>query len=306
MNQKNRKRVRWLLEKLAPGEAERIGRLKIHDLGLGYDPFGLEIESAMLGYLLARFLYNYWFRVESTGVEHVPAEGPGLITPNHSGVLPLDGLMIAADLAKNMEEPRIIRAVADHFFGFLPFINTALYRCGEVVGARDNVEELLKKGELVCLFPEGARGTGKPFRERYRLRAFNVGFMELSLLHRVPVIPACVIGGEEQYQMLYNVKPLARMLDFPYFPITPLFPWTGLLGAIPLPTKYHIEYGEPFHFYRDYPPETVKDPEVVRMLVERVRQRVEDMVREGLGKRKGIFGLGWQTAGAGRRAAQEA
>jgi 1-acyl-sn-glycerol-3-phosphate acyltransferase len=227
--------------------------------------------------------------VESTGVEHVPEEGPALVTPNHSGVLPLDALMIGVDLVTKMAKPRIMRAVADHFFGFLPFINTALYRCGEVVGARSNVEELMKGGELLCLFPEGAKGTGKQFKERYQLRPFNVGFMELSLLYKVPVVPTAVIGAEEQYPMLHDVKPLAQALSLPYFPITPFFPMLGPVGILPLPTKYYLQYGEPFHFYRDYPPETVQDPEVIHMLAGKVQQQVEQMIEEGLGKRKRIF-----------------
>jgi hypothetical protein len=130
MRQLNRERVRKLARRLAPQEYERVGKLKMNDLGLGYDSFGLEIESALLGFMLFSLPYRYWFRVESHGIEHIPEKGLALITPNHSGVLPLDGAMIGVDLAKNMKNPRIMRAVVDHFFGFLPFLNTGLYRCG--------------------------------------------------------------------------------------------------------------------------------------------------------------------------------
>lgn len=289
MQNKTRRRVRWLAKRFAPIDYQITRKLKFNDLGLGYDPFGMEIESAMMGFMLFNLVYKYWFRVESHGIEHVPETGPALITPNHSGVLPLDGAMIGVDLAKNMKNPRIMRAVADHFFGFLPFINTALYRCGQVVGARRNVEELFQRGELLALFPEGAKGTGKLFWDRYKLRSFNVGFMELSLTYRVPIVPCAVIGGEEQFPMIFDVKPIARATSFPYFPITFFFPWLGPLGAVPLPVKYHIYYGKPFHFYKKYPPTTVKDPKVIRMLSEKVQKKVQEMVNEGLEKRKSLF-----------------
>jgi 1-acyl-sn-glycerol-3-phosphate acyltransferase len=214
-----------------------------------------------------------------------------MITPNHSGVLPLDGLMVAVDLAKNMNKPRIMRAVVDNFAGFLPFINTLFYRCGQIIGARRNFEELLKRGEMVAVFPEGDKGTGKPYRDRYKLIPFNVGFMELSLLHKTPIVPTAVIGAEEQYPYWVNVKPLAGIFNFPYFPITPLLLALGPLGVIPLPTKYSIHYGEPLHFYREYPPDTVKDPEKIRELVGIVQERVQELIDKGLEQRKGVFGF---------------
>lgn len=291
MNQRARQRARAIVKILAPEDYERLQNVKINDLGFGYDPFGLEIESAMLAFALAKFVYRYWFRVESHGAENVPLEGPVLITPNHSGVLPIDGAMIGVDLARNLDTPRMMRAVVDNFAGFLPFVNTLFYRFGQIIGARRNFEELLRQGELVVVFPEGHKGTGKSFRDRYKLRRFNVGFMELSLLNRTPIVPAAVIGAEEQYPYMIDLKPLARMLSFPYLPVTPLMLVLGPLGLLPLPTKYAIYYGEPLHFYREYPPETVKDPETIHRLVEKVKTQVQGLIDLGLRERKGVFGL---------------
>ena len=291
MNQRARQRARAIVRLLAPEDYERFQAIKIHDLGFGYDPFGLEIESAMLAFTVAKFIYKNWFRVESRGVENVPAKGPALITPNHSGVLPFDGAMVAVDLAIQMETPRVTRAVVDNFAGFLPFVNTLFYRWGQIIGARRNFEELLRQGEMVLVFPEGHKGTGKPYRERYKLRRFNVGFMELSLLNRTPIVPTAVIGAEEQYPLMFDLKPLARALNFPYMPVTPLMLALGPAGLLPLPTKYVIYYGEPFHFYRDYPPETVKDPETIYSLVDTVQTRVQELIDQGLRKRKGVFGF---------------
>lgn len=302
MNQRGRKRALAIAKILAPKEMERLQEIEIHDLGFGYDPFGLELESAVLAFSIAKQVYKYWFRVESHGAEHVPSEGAVMITPNHSGAIPIDAAMLAVDLAISMKKPRVMRGVVDNFAGFLPFINTTFSRCGQIIGARRNFEELLKRGEMVVVFPEGDKGTGKSFKNRYKPVSFNVGFMELSLLHKVPIVPAAIIGAEEQYPYMFNLKPLARMFNFPYFPVTPLILLFGPLGLLPLPTKYSIYYGDPLHFYRDYGPERVKDPATIHRLVHVVQKRVEELIALGLRKRKGVFGfslLGFRGLGAG-------
>ena len=291
MNQRARQRARAIVKMLIPEDYDRIQSIRINDLGFGYDPFGLEVESAMIAYAVAKFIYTHWFRVESHGVENVPLKGPVLVTPNHSGVLPFDGAMIGVDLAKKLDTPRVMRAVVDNFAGFLPFVNTLFYRWGQIIGARRNFEELLRQGELVCVFPEGHKGTGKPYGERYKLTRFNVGFMELSLLNKTPIVPTAVIGAEEQYPYFVDLKPLARALNFPYMPVTPMMLLLGPLGILPLPTKYIIYYGEPLHFYRDYPPETVKDPDTIYGLVDTVKTHVQELIDQGLRERKGVFGF---------------
>jgi 1-acyl-sn-glycerol-3-phosphate acyltransferase len=291
MRHRNRARVRGLLRRLNPDDYTKFEKVRISDLGFGYDPFGLEIESAMAVFTFLNYAYKYWFRVESVGVENIPEQGPALVTPNHSGFLPIDGAMIAIDLIKKMKKPRIMRSVLYNSAGFIPFVGTFFYRSGQIAGARRNFEEALRQEELVAAFPEGSKGTWKGFKDRYRLRPFNVGFMELSLLYRTPIVPTAVIGAEEQYPFMMNAKPIARMLNLPYFPLSPLFPLLGPFGILPLPAKYSIYYAEPFHFYREYGPEAVGRPDVIRMLVAKVRERIEEMIAEGLRDRKGVFGL---------------
>jgi len=288
--------MRRILKALSPEDYERFQKIEIDDLGFGYDAFGLEIESAMAAFTLLQYFYEYWFRVESSGVENVPEEGPVLITPNHSGFIPIDGAMITIDLLKKLRKPRIMRSMLYNTAGFIPFIGTFFYRSGQVAGARRNLEEVLKQGELVAAFPEGSKGTWKGFGDRYRLRAFNVGFVELSLMYKTPIVPTAVIGAEEQYPYMMNVKPLARILNLPYFPLSPFFPLLGPIGMLPLPTKYLIQYGEPFHFYREYGPDAVQSPDTIRMLARKVRVQIEEMLAEGLKNRKGIFGLSANTA----------
>ncbi len=292
MTSKQRKQALAIARRLLPPEEyERAIALEINDLGFGYDQFGMEKETAVLAYAFARYVYLYWFRVESCGHENVPKTGAALVTPNHSGVIPIDAAMIGVDLIMKMDQPRIMRAVVDNFMGFLPWINVFFYRIGQVVGARRNFQDLLGNGELCAVFPEGTRGIGKPFSRRYKVQKFAVGFIELSLTHKAPIIPTAVIGAEEQAPMIGNLKPLARLFNFPYFPITPTFPLLGPLGFLPLPTKYNIYYGEPIEYYREYGPDVVDDPETVRMLADKVQLEVQDLVNHGLEKRSSVFGL---------------
>jgi 1-acyl-sn-glycerol-3-phosphate acyltransferase len=291
VNVEQRKAALKLARRLLPaGELERLSTVPINDVAFGFDPFGLEKESALLGYVLGYYVHRYYFRVESAGHENIPQTGRALITPNHSGVLPIDGGLIWVDLLRRMNPPRLMRAVVDNFAGFLPFVNTLLYRTGQVIGHRRNFQDLLEREELVTVFPEGAKGTGKPFRDRYKLIPFNVGFIELALTYRAPIVPTAIIGGEEQAPMLYDIKPLARLFGFPYFPVTPFFPWLGPLGMLPLPVKYHIRYGEPLNFHLEHPPSAVNDPELIRRLADQVQQTVESMIAEGLAKRRTVFG----------------
>jgi len=292
MNKSQRKKAIAIARRLLPPEEfDRMMSIEINDLGFGYDQFGMEKEMAVLAISLARYVYLYWFRVHSEGHENIPKSGSALVAPNHSGVVPIDAAMVGVDIIMKMDKPRVMRAVVDNFMGFLPWVNVFFYRVGQVVGARRNFQDLLSNGELCAVFPEGTRGVGKPFSRRYNLAKFAVGFIELSLTYKSPIIPTAIIGAEEQAPMIGNLKPLARLFNFPYFPLTPTFPLLGPLGLIPFPTKYHIYYGTPIEFYREYGPEAIDDPEIIRMLADKVQLVVQDMVNRGLEKRSSVFGL---------------
>lgn len=290
MTEEMRQLVRYYAEKLLPrDEVERLKKIKIKDAGFGYDIFGFEPESAFIAYYLFNFFYKYWFRVESSGIENIPTKDRVILTPNHSGALPIDYIMIAIDIIKKMKPPRIARGVVDHFAGALPFVNAMIYRCGSVIGSRKNTEYLLKNDDMVVIFPEGTKGIGKPFTQKYKLIRFNVGFIELALKTRTPIVPVAVIGAEEQAPQLFKIKWLGRLFGFPYIPVTPTFPLLGILGLIPLPVKYHIYYGTPFYFSKKYSPKDAHDPEKVRMLANIVQDAVQELINNGLKKRKSIF-----------------
>ncbi|MFA6450813.1 MAG: lysophospholipid acyltransferase family protein, partial [bacterium] len=200
-----------------------------------------------------------------------------------SGQLPLDGGMIATALLTEREHPRVPRTMIEKWFPTLPLISTLMTRCGQVVGVTENAERLLKRGELLMIFPEGMKGSGKLYSQRYQLQKFAMGFMELSIRYKAPIIPAAVIGGEEQAPSFYNVESIAKKLGMPYFPLTPQFPWLGPLGLMPFPSKYRIYIGEPMDF-SDRAGDLDK-PDVIRELADSVRERVQEMVNEGLKKR---------------------
>lgn len=290
MDRRTRDLVKSFLKATLPREElERLGSIQLRDKGFGYDVFGAEKETFELAYFALRWAYLHYFRVESSGHENVPTEGRCILASNHSGVIPIDGAMIGVDILRKLSEPRWMRAVVDNFAAAVPYAGLFLQRCGQVIGTRRNFEELLEADDMVCVFPEGAKGTGKPFSHRYQLLRFNVGFVELAIEHKAPIVPVAVTGAEEQAPMLFDIKPLARALGFPYFPITPTFPWLGPLGMVPYPAKYYIDYGEPFHFHEEYSSKALEDPHRLRLLAGRVRKRVQGMLHKRVKDRPGIY-----------------
>lgn len=265
---------------------ERIESLPVEMIpGTEYDPLGFSRRDLAAAAPIVRFIYRFWHRVEVEGIERVPAEGPALIVSNHSGMFPMDAAMIVGSMLLEAEPPRLVRSMVDRFVPSLPFVSHFFARMGQVVGAPGNAELILSRGEPVLVFPEGAKGTGKTYDKRYRLEPFSPGFVELSILHRAPIVPTAVIGAEEQQPILYDAKPLARALGMPYFPITPTFPWLGPLGAFSLPSKYRIYYEEPIRFYEQYDRDVLDDPEAIRSLMQQVRERMQEIIEEGLEKR---------------------
>jgi 1-acyl-sn-glycerol-3-phosphate acyltransferase len=253
------------------------------------DDFGYDARFAETVRPLLEFLYAVWWRVETTGVENVPASGPGLLVANHSGVLPWDGAMIK--LAVRHEHParRECRLLVLDMFALLPFLAPLLARLGEVRASQENGERLLRRGELVGVFPEGVKGIGKRFSQRYRLARFGRGgFVRLALRTQAPIVPCAVVGAEEIHPVLARADWLGRPLGLPYFPLTPSFPWLGPLGVVPLPTRWSIEFGEPLDV-RPYGPESADDPILVNRLAEQVRSTIQGMIDGRLARRRSVF-----------------
>jgi 1-acyl-sn-glycerol-3-phosphate acyltransferase len=262
-------------------DEERIASLIAANEAAPYDPLGLSPRTARRALAFFKLLYRYYFRVESSGHQVIPEKGGAILAANHGGLLPFDGAMTVVDVFTKADPPRVTRSIVERWAGTLPFVNVFYARIGQVIGTRENFRNLLQSDQLVLVFPEGVEGIRKKAAERYVLQRFHVGFVEESLRHRVPIIPTAVVGADDQAPILFDVKPLARWLGLPVFPITPTFPLLGPLGLLPYPVKYEISYGEPFRFYEEYPQEAAADPHAVRYMAEQVRRRIQEMVDRG-------------------------
>lgn len=265
---------------LPAGQRARLERLPFHDAGHGWDRLGLHPDSVTTGAAWTRFFYDVWFRVESRGAGRVPASGPAMLAANHAGLLPLDGMMLWADVLRHTDPPRVLRIVADTFVPRLPFVSTVFSRSGVVGGTRANVDRLLEDGELLGFFPEGVPGIAKPFSERYRLRPFRVGHAELAIQHGAPIVPVAIIGSEEQWPELARIESF-HLWGAPYLPI----PATPL----PLPVRYRIRYGEPIDPRARWSQDQADDPTAAGALAREVQRAVQALVDEGLRERKGLF-----------------
>ncbi|HEY4095160.1 MAG TPA: lysophospholipid acyltransferase family protein [Baekduia sp.] len=252
------------------------------------DEWGFDPAFAATADPLLRFLYDRWWRVTATGTEHVPRAGRALLVANHAGVLPWDATMMATALRRGGldRDPRFL--VLDWAFG-LPWASVAIRRCGGVPASPYNALRLLEQDHLVMAFPEGAKGVGKPYGERYRLQRFGRGgFVELALRTGAPIVPVAVVGSEEIYPKLGELPLVGRLIGAPYVPITPTFPLLGPLGAIPLPSRWRIAFGEPIAF-ADLGPEAAEDRALVLELSEEIRDRIQAMVLANVIERPGAF-----------------
>ena len=254
------------------------------------DDFGYDPELARQVLLpLAAPLYERYFRVKTLGIDRIPNSGPALLVGNHSGTVAIDAVMVQYAVATEHPTERAVRNIGADLVYQLPFVGAMARKTGNAVATDEDAEELLRRGELVGVYPEGYKGVGKGWRERYKLQRFGRGgFMETALRSRVPIIPVAVVGAEEAFPMIANARWLARILGLPYFPITPTFPLLGPLGLLPLPSKWLIEFGDPIPM-DDYPEDAADDAMLVFDLADRVRDTIQQMLYRNLQKRKGAF-----------------
>lgn len=261
-------------------QRERVEQVRFSDAGHGYDRLGMSREGIVTSLATSRPFYEWWFRVDSRGAENIPGEGPVILAPNHSGTLPIDGMMLWVDVVRRSDPPRVPRVVADTFVPRLPFVFTVFSRNGVIGGDRATVEHVLGQGEIVVVFAEGVPGIAKPRSEAYQLREFRVGHAELAIRFEAPIVPVAIVGAEEQWPELVRIESF-HLFGAPYLPI-PATPF-------PLPVKYRIRYGAPIDPRERFTPEQADDPAIVRALANEVQARVQALVDETLKERKGIF-----------------
>jgi 1-acyl-sn-glycerol-3-phosphate acyltransferase len=252
------------------------------------DEFGFDPDLAdNVLFALLRPLYSRWFRVEVRGIENIPTEGPGLVVSNHAGSVALDAAMVQLAILDEHPAARRLRPLGTELVFALPWLGMYARKTGATLACSADAERLLRRGELVGVWPEGSAGSGKPFAERYRLQRFGRGgFVSAALRTGAPIVPCSVVGSEEIYPMLGNVRPLARLLGVPYFPITPTFPWLGPFGLVPLPSKWVIEFGEPIDTTASA---GADDPMHVFEATDQVRERIQHNLYRMLVRRRGVF-----------------
>lgn len=268
----------------------RVGQLGMRERSGEVDDFGLDPETIRSARPLLQLLRKRWWRIEVVGLEHVPADRPVLFVANHSGLLPWDGLALAETIEEAHGRERRPRFLIADWLITLPFVQPALARLGGVRACRENAERLLATGRSVVAFPEGVKGAAKTFRDRYRLQRFGRGgAVRLALAAGVPIVPVAIVGAEETYPILFKLETPARLFGLPFLPVTPTFPWLGPLGALPLPSKWVIAFGEPLATPAlDFA--QAGDDLLVARLTEELRGEIQRQVKLALGIRQGVFG----------------
>jgi 1-acyl-sn-glycerol-3-phosphate acyltransferase len=254
------------------------------------DEFGFDVDlnDNMLLPLLGP-LYEKWFRVETIGMHNVPTDGGALLVANHSGTIPLDALITTFAVHEHHPGHRHLRMLGADLVFQLPVLGPLARKAGHTLACNPDAERLMRSGELAGVWPEGFKGVGKPYRDRYKLQRFGRGgFVSAALRTGAPIIPCAIVGAEEIYPKIGDLKPLARLFGFPYFPVTPLFPWFGPFGMIPLPSKWYIEFCEPIRT-DNFEPGAADDPMLVFNLTDQVRETIQQTLYRLLTQRRNVF-----------------
>ena len=268
------------------GTAEFVRRRMTGDYEVddfGFDPhFADNVVQPVL-----RPLFEKWFRVEVRGAENIPTHGRALVVANHAGTLPLDALMTSVAVRERAGRP--LRMLAADLAFDMPLVGTVARKAGHTLACHPDAERLLREDQVVAVFPEGYKGLGKPFKERYKLQRFGRGgFVSAALKTHAPIVPCSIVGSEEIYPNLADLSSLARLLGLPYFPVTPLFPALGPLGIIPLPSKWYIEFGTPINT-DVYDEVAADDPMVLFEVTDHVRETIQQTLYKLLTRRRNVF-----------------
>lgn len=274
-----------LVDAIDPAIWENIQQMEAGQNEYGFDPFGFEPEFLKYIVPVAERLYRKYFRTEVFGIENIPDSGRVLLVANHTGQIPIDGFLLGCALLFDKKPARMVRSMVEHWVPTIPFVSWFLARAGQVVGTRENCRILLGRDGCILVFPEGIRGINKTYDRAYDLARFGLGFMRLALETDTPIVPVGVVGGEEQMPAIWNFESLGKLLGMPAFPVTPTWPLLGPLGALPLPVKYRLHFGEPMHF------EGAPDDEdrVIGAQVEQVKDAIRGLIERGLEEREGVF-----------------
>jgi 1-acyl-sn-glycerol-3-phosphate acyltransferase len=255
---------------------ERVNALELPFGPLGYDPFGISKQHLKLFYSVLEPFYRSYFRVEVSGIEHVPSEGRAMLIGNHSGGVPVDAGMLFASIFFELNPPRHAHGMVEKFAQNLPFLSSLFSRIGQLTGLPEHAEQLLESERLLLAFPEGVRGTGKLYRDRYKLARFGTGFMRIALVIKSLIVPFAFIGGEEAMPVIYHAQTLADLIGVPYIPIP------KHIIPIPKPEYCGIIYGEPLYFEGSGNERDV----VIQGYVDQVRDQIAQLIETGRARRQ--------------------
>lgn len=255
--------------------AARVRRLEIPFNAFGVDPYGVSRDHVAQMFAIFSWFYKHYFRVKVYDVDRVPARGRAMLVGNHSGGIAVDGAMTIASMFLEKDPPRLAQGMVEKFLNRVPFASLWSNRTGQFTGLPEHAVRFLEDERLLMVFPEGARGTAKLYRERHSLVHFGNGFVRLALKARAPIVPFAVLGGGEAVPTIFNAYALGRLVGAPYVPVTPY------LLAVPLPAKIEIYYGEPMLFEGT----GAEDDEVIQGYVDAVRAKIAAMIEVGCGRR---------------------
>ncbi|MCB9091312.1 MAG: acyltransferase family protein [Halobacteriovoraceae bacterium] len=250
------------------------------------DPWGLNINTLKKSLKTLYPLYDKYFRVQNFGLENIP-KTPFIVVANHSGQIPIDGVLLIMSFLMKTPEPIVLRGMGERFLFKLPFLGKLATESGTILGDRKNCRYLLSKGESILVFPEGVQGISKDTKDFYKLQDFTFGFYRLAIEQKVPILPVSIVGAEEFYPLVKQNKKLAKLFGFPSFPMTPLFPLAGLLGAIPLPSPVDIHINKPV--YIDETLNADAPNHKLEPYVKEIKNIIEKKIHESLPKRRKMF-----------------
>jgi 1-acyl-sn-glycerol-3-phosphate acyltransferase len=262
--------------------AERVERLDIPFNRFGIDPYGISKRHLRFSFRMLGFLYRRYFSVDVGGIAHVPSRGRAMLVGNHSGGVAIDGAMVLASMFFDMNPPRLGHGMAEKFINRVPFMSEWANRTGQFTGLPEHAQRLLEDDRILIVFPEGARGTAKLYKERYSLVDFGTGFVRLALKTKTPIVPFAFLGGGDAVPTIVNAYALGKLMGVPYVHVTPY------LFALPLPVKLSIEYGQPLLFEGS----GAEDDEIVLGYVDKVKESIARMIERGRSRRRGPFLLG--------------
>jgi 1-acyl-sn-glycerol-3-phosphate acyltransferase len=255
------------------------------------DEFGYSLETFAKSEPFFRFLFEEYFKVKVKGIENIPGDGRAILVGNHSGLLPLDGAMITIAMCFSHPSPRRIRYLVTDWFFALPGVGEWIKATGQVRATLENARRLLSNEELVGIYPEGIRGVGKPWAERYRVIDFHPGFVQLAISTQTPLIPVATVGGDEIYPNFGNVKAIAQLMKMPFWPTTLTFPWLPFPAMfLPLPVRWLINIHQPIDL--GYPPEKASDKKLVLRIAREIQYDIQRNLNALLRERKNMF-TGW-------------